>query len=273
MRRSDKPEFDVLAHAAEQPIVLVGPPHDLRGELQLHNPGEQKLVLRDARMRAGAPAATEAEAAALADVSLRRIVLRPGELRRVPFNIPLSPHTPPGEYRGQVEVAGRTRDVVMHITEVVRLDIAPAVVVVDNRPGATITKRVVFTNAGNVPLEMGEIGAVVLDEALLECRTGRAAISAIGDKITELDDYFAEVIRQTKTALEQTGLLRVHSAAGDFTLEPGEVRPVDLDIRVPENLDRRARYTGVVALYTSNLEFLIVPTRAGRVRRSPERAE
>jgi hypothetical protein len=51
------------------------------------------------------------------------------------------------------------------------------------------------------------------------------------------------------------------------------VRPVDLEIRVPESLDRRARYTGVVALYTSNLEFLIVPTHAGRIRRSPKSAE
>jgi hypothetical protein len=267
MRRSDKPEYDVLAHSADEPIILVGPPHALQGELLLHNPGENKLVLRDARLRAEAPKEAKARLPALPDFALRRIVLRPGELRRVPLRIPLSAHTPPGEYHGLVEVAGRTRDVVVHVTEVVRLDIAPGQIVVENQPGATMVKRAVFTNAGNVPLAIGDIGPVPLDETLLECRTGRAAIAAVADRMSSLDDYYAEVVRQTKTALEQTGHLRVHLTAGQVTLAPGEVRPVEVEIRVPDKLDRRARYLGVAALYTSNWEFLLVPTHTARARR------
>jgi hypothetical protein len=267
MARSDKPEYDILAHSADAPIILVGPPQALQGELRLHNPGEQKLVLRDARLHSEAPRAAKASLASMPEFSMRRIVLRPGELRRVPLKIPLSPHTPPGEYRGQVEVGGHTREVVMHITEVIRLDISPAQLVVDNQPGATIVKHAVFTNAGNVPLPMGDIGPVVLDETLLECRTGRAAIAALGDKITSLDDYIAEVVRQTKAALEQTGILRVHVSGSPMTLAPGEVRPVEIEIRIPDNLDRRARYLGVAALYTTNLEFLLVPTNTARPKR------
>lgn len=272
MQRSDKPEYDILAHAADAPIILVGPPQALQGELRLHNPGEQKLVLRDARLHQTPSRAAKASLPPVPDFSIRRIVLRPGELRRVPLKIPLSPNTPPGEYRGQVEVGGHMREVVMHVTEVVQLQIAPAQLVIDNQPGATLIKHAVFTNAGNVPLTMGDIGPVVLDETLLECRTGRAAIAAVGEKITGLDDYIAEVVRQTKAALEQTGILRVHVNGSPLSLAPGEVRPVELEIRIPDNLDRRARYLGVAALYTSNLEFLLVPTHTARPKRGKSAA-
>lgn len=267
MARTDTPEYDVLAHAADEPIVLVGPPHALQGELRLHNPGAQKLVLRDARLRGEATEAVQARLPSMPEYVLRRIVLRPGELRQIPLRVPLSPHIPPGEYRGLLEVAGRTRQVVMYITEVVQLDISPVPIVVENHPGATVVKRAVFTNSGNVPLTIGDIGPVVLDDTLLECRTGRAAIAAVGDSIESLDDYFAEVVRQTKATLEQTGLLRVHLMADPLTLAPGEVHPVDIEVRVPDNLDRRARYLGVAALYTGNLEILLVPTNTARPKR------
>jgi hypothetical protein len=272
MQRSDKPEYDILAHSADAPIVLVGPPQALQGELRLHNPGEQKLVLRDARLHSAAPSKERASLPSVPEFSMRRIVLRPGELRRVPLKIPLSPHTPPGEYHGQVEVGGHARTVVMHVTEVVRLEISPGQLVIDNQPGTTLVKHAVFTNAGNVPLTMGDIGPVVLDETLLECRTGRAAIAALGENITGLDDYIAEVVRQTKAALEQTGILRVHVNGSPLTLAPGEVRPVEMEIRIPDNLDRRARYLGVAALYTTNLEFLLVPTHTAPRKRGKSAA-
>jgi hypothetical protein len=272
MQRSDKPDYDVLDHPEDEPIVLVGPPHALQGELRLHNPGDQKLVLRDARVRTEPARAAKAGLKAPPDFSLRRIVLRPGDLRRIPFNVALSPHTPPGEYHGQVEVGGRTREVVMHITEVVQLDISPSQLVIENYPGATIVKRVVFTNAGNVPLVLGDIGPVVLDETLLECRTGRAAIAAAGDRITGMDDYIAEVVRQTKVALEQTGLLRVHIPGGTLSLKPGDVHPTDVEIRVPDKVDPRARYLGVAAFYTSNLEFMLVPTHTARAKRGAKKS-
>lgn len=267
MRRSDKPEYDILDQPPNEPIVLTGPPGALQGELRLHNPGEEKLILRDARMRGERPKKAKKGVPPLPEVALRRIVLRGGETRSIPLRIPVNPHTPPGEYRGQVEVGGRTRAVVMHITETIRLEISPAQVLVENRPGETLTKRAVFTNAGNVPLVIGDIGPVVLDDTVFACRTNRAAIAAVGDKVEKLDDYLAELARQAKAVLEQTGHLRVHLSGGELKLQPGAVRSVELEVRVPERLDPRTRYVGVAALYDSDLEFLIVPTHTQSPRR------
>jgi sorbitol-specific phosphotransferase system component IIA len=273
MRRSDTPDYDVLEQPPDEPIVLVGPPDRLQGELRLHNPGEEKLILRDARLRAQQPEKARAGTSALPELALRRIILRRGETRSVPFRVPADPHTPPGEYRGQFEVAGRTREVVMHITEMIRLEISPDQVLVENWPGETLRKQVVFTNGGNVPLVIGDIGPVVLDDTVFVCRTNRAAIAEVGDRVEKLDDYISELARQAKIALAQMGHLRVHFAGGQLRLEPGEVRLVDLEIRVPDGLDPRTRYVGSAAIYDTNLDFLITPTHAPPPRREPKKTK
>jgi hypothetical protein len=271
MAQTDKPDYDVIQHPATEPIIMVGPPESLAGELLLHNAGAEKLILRDVLVRGEAMTRRAAEAGGPSELALRRVVLRPGQLRRVPLQLALSPNTPPGEYHAEVQVGGRVRQLVMHVTELVRLEIDPDPVVVENIPGATATKRVVFSNRGNVPLRIAEIGAVVLDEEFLNCRAGRAAVMNSGEEVEGLDGFLGEYIRQTKVALAQTGLLRVHNTAGPFTLEAGEVRAVELEFRVPDKLDQRSRYFGAVALYTSNLDIVITPTHAERAARPSAR--
>jgi hypothetical protein len=165
--------------------------------------------------------------------------------------------------------------VVLFVTEVVDLALSPQELVIENRPDQAVTKRVVFRNLGNVPLTVGQVGAIPLDDELLQCRTGRAAVISGGDSIAGLDDYYAEVIRQTKTALEHTSFLRVRNTAGAVVLEPGEVRPIDLEIRVPKGLEKRTRYRGAAVFYTTDLEFVIVPapgqgvSEPGRTEQEP----
>ena len=272
MTQSDRPDYDVIQHPVEQPIVMVGPPKSLEGELLLHNAGPEKIILRDVVVRGEAITHRAVAAGGPSELALRRVVLRPGQLRRLPLQLALSPNTPPGEYHAEVQVGGRVRQLVMHVTEQVRLEIDPDPVVVENIPGKTITKRVVFSNRGNIPLRIAEIGAVVLDEEYLNCRAGRAAVMNSGDEVEGLDHFLGEYIRQTKAALAQTGLLRVHNAAGPFSLEAGEVRAVDLEFRVPDKLDQRSRYFGAAALYTSNLDIVITPTHADRPGRQSKRA-
>jgi hypothetical protein len=244
----------VLDLPEDKPIVLVGQPGAMRGEFHLKNPGTERLVLRGSQLHG-----TAQEGTAIAH-TLPPVVLRPGARRRVPLKFQLPPHTPPGEYQVELEAAGRAHPVLLHVTEVVRLDVAPAQVVIENDPGAKVVKRVVFSNQGNVPLTVGHIGAVPLDDDLLECRVGRAAYIIAGDQVTGLDDFFAELVRQTKAALEQSGVLRVRNLAGTVVLQPGDTRAVELEVRVPKGLNNRSRYRGVVALYTTDLEFVIVPS-------------
>jgi hypothetical protein len=264
MAKRERPQYDVLKLPEDEPIVLSGEPGDLRGAIEFYNPGEQKVILREARLH-GAPT-TRRSAAKKADKdvvstlqqSIATTVLRPGQSRQMPLNVAIDRHTPPGEYRGEIEVNGHTRPVVYHVAESVALDIAPLDLIIENRPGQTITKQVFFTNEGNVPLSIGEIGAITLDQEYLDCITGRAAVTK-ADEIESMDQYYVELARENKRVLEETGFLRVRNKSGLTEVQPGETQTITLEIRVPEKLNKRSRYFGVAPFYLENLRFIVVP--------------
>lgn len=255
----------------DEPIVLMGHPEVLQGDLHLKNPLDEKIKLRDMRLRQVVPEEVDEkvkEPIQPKSQKLRTVLLRPGQQRRLRLTMGLEPNTPPGEYRGEIEVAGRTQPVVLHVTEKVDIRIAPQSVVVENLSGESVKKRIVVSNRGNVPITISEIGAVPLDDEQLQCRTLRAAAAAVGDEIKTFQEYLAIILYQAKVVMEHSGALRVRNLSGTTVVNPGEIKPVDLEIRIPEGLDKRSRFRGVVALYTANLEFLIVPASGGQAKRN-----
>ena len=266
---------DKQSDAPAQPdnsVVLVGDPKSLRGEIHWHNTGDEKVVLREAWVHGAQPtnaralAATKsvaAKPARPAPVSLAATI-HPGQSQRVPLTFDLGRHTPPGEYRGELKIGESTRPLIMHVAEAVRLRISPDQLVIDASAGATVSKRVVLSNEGNVPLTIGEIGRVNLGEELMLCLGLRATIATSNDRTQALEELFAEIIRDDARAVtRQVGALDVRNPAAPLTLQPGEVRPLDLEIHLPENLEANSRYRGRLPLYTADLEFVIVPTSGG----------
>lgn len=271
-------DYDLLDTPEDEPIVLIGQPDALCGEVKVRNPGDHSVILRETRLHKTpviAPTQKRArKAAAPGEIihhPISTVVLRPGQSQRIPLKLSLGDHTPPGVYEGEIEVAGRKRPVVYYVTEMLALDISPTSLVIENHPGATIVKQVIISNAGNVPLNIREFGPVVLDVERLDCIVGRAAVSK-ADQFETLDQYFVEQVRQTKRVNEDTGILRVRNASGPATLEPGEVRSFSLQVRVPERLEKRFRYFGTVPIYTENLVFVIVPVNGEPISQKPERA-
>jgi hypothetical protein len=255
----------MLMPDAEQPLVLVGPPRDVRGQFRVENSTERKIVVRRPLLKAaakvrsktaGAVSGTEASALPEGAVGLRRIIVRPGQSRPVPLALALDPTTPPGTYHAELDVDGEQRTVVMHVTEEVSLSIVPRELVITNRQGGKIQKRVVFTNEGNVPLTVKAIGVVVLDEELAHCRALRGALADVGETMKALDDFAAALGRRYR-AVYETLALKVQNE--EVTVPPGETRAVDLSITLPDKMERRSRYTGYAAISTGTLTFTIVP--------------
>jgi hypothetical protein len=252
------------------PLVLVGPPRDVRGELRVQNPTERRIVVWQPLLKvASAPRAKSASAKAasakaaeqaspLPDsaIALRRVVVRAGQTRPVPVALSLDPRTPPGTYHAELDLAGEQRAVVMHITEEVAIGIAPPDVVLLNHPGEKVHRQVVFTNDGNVPLAIKSLGLVVLDEDLAHCRALRGALTDVGDTMKSLDD-FAVALGRRYHAIYETLALRIKNE--ETSLAPGETRAIELTITLPEKMDRRSRYTGYAAVSTATLTFTIVP--------------
>ena len=248
---------------AEAPLVLAGPPNAVRGEFRVQNATTEKLSVRDAVLRSAAATGRgkkrlEAAASLLPEAGhvLRRILVRPGQSRPVPVALELDPRTPPGTYHAELMLNDQRRDVVLHVTENVSLEIAPDEIVLPNRAGEKFTRTVVFTNHGNVDVPIRALGTVVLDEELIHCRALRGALADVGDTMESLDD-FAVALGKRYKQLYETLVLKVQNHA--VTLAPGDTQAVELTITLPEKLEGRSRYTGYAAISTSSLTFVIVP--------------
>ena len=247
---------------SEAPLVLVGPPRALRGEFRLQNATAEKLSVRDAVFRSVSPTGRGKQKAVAmavlpeAGLAMRRIVMRPGQSRPIPVALELDPRTPPGTYQAELMVGDQLRPVVLHVAEEFALQISPDHIVLDNRPGETIKRTVVFSNQGNVNVQVRSLGTVVLDEELVHCRALRGALADVGDTMTTLDDFAAALGKRYK-ALYETLVLKVKNNV--VPLAPGETQAVELSIKLPDTLEPRSRYTGYAAISTSNLTFTIVP--------------
>jgi hypothetical protein len=249
---------------AGQPLVLSGPPRNIRGQLQVQNRSDQKLVRSphlssargSARISKSISKTLQSQPLLSEIVSLRRIVVRPHTHCSVPIALTLDPHTAPGMYDAHLQVEGEQRDVIVHVTEDLSFSMSPNSLTLANRPGETFERQVMFANHGNVPLLIKSIGAVVLDDELAVCRAVRGALHEAGAAMKSVDDL-AVALGHQLTKVFGTQALKIEN--DKLTLEPGRSQLLDLSISLPEKLNARTRYTGYAAISTGNLDFTIVP--------------
>ncbi len=280
-------DYDILDCAADEPIVFTGTPGRMRGRLPLHNAGEGRAVLRHVRMSGG-----DLDSPSVGRVATT--VLRPHDTARVSARVAISPFTPPGEYRTEVEIGGSVRPAVLRVVEQIHIRVAPAIVFVSNKPFSKITMPVVIDNRSPVPVPGGHPGGIALDDERGECRVTRATYDVLGrelDVVAEakaafdsaaerrgdaqdddeddeeplppqlsLERTMAEWVRQGHHHLSTTGPLGVRNASGVTTIPAGGEAAIDLTFRVPSGLDQHTRYVGVYPFYDADLVFVIVPS-------------
>ena len=258
--------------ADDQPVVVNGDPRRLSGILRLRNDGEEaarveQVVVRDP---AGNLGLTESA------YRVSRRALDPAGEVAVKLRLRLDERTPPGEYHAEVDVGGTTRQLVVQVNQRVSVDLEPRRILVANQPGGTTAASVVVTNQGNVPVTVGEIGAVPLDDEQRDCRILRRTVDALtaDEREVSVERLLTEVTMASKQVLDETGVLRIRNLSGPAEVPPGAVVRFDLSIEVPKTLDPHARYTGFAPIATSTLSFVVVPGIEGGVQPStaPKRA-
>jgi hypothetical protein len=274
----------LLEFSEEQPIVLAGEPRALRGRVRLRNAGQEKLVLREAWIR---PVAPERGASLGVATQLSLVTtLQPGQDQQLSLTLDLDRYLPPGEYHADLEVAGRRQPIVLHVAETVRLSVSPQPVVIDQPAGASVRKRVILSNEGNVPLTIGEVGTVRLAVELPPGYAARPRIAVSDSRSESSRRSLGGVIEQIggshpRRVMRQIADMEVRPVEAPAILEPGESRSLELEIRLPEELEANRRYYGRAPLYTSDLEFVIVPPSGGQpprkhqegAQRAPGRAQ
>src|SRR5205823_13690784 len=126
---------EVVAPAdGDEVLEFSGTPGSLRGRLPLRNLGGRRLMLTRVDV---VPATVSGDAAVAGATTVRigrAVVLDVDETRDVPVTLRLDPHTLPGRYELELEVAGQVRRAVVTVTEQVALDLQPTSLLVENRP-------------------------------------------------------------------------------------------------------------------------------------------
>jgi hypothetical protein len=258
------PAYHLIDHSPESPIVLAGPPRRLIGRAQLYNRGDERAVTRQAELRdlpSGRLPAEQAETARQCAVSMVAI-LAPGQRTEALLRAAIDPHTPPGPHEATLVLGEHTHPVRLEIAEDFSISATPSVLVIENKPGGRATRRVTYRNDGNMPLTVGPLGALPLDEQLAVCRTLRSMLEENAETAETADQWLTAFLRQGKKQLDKSGLLWVDAQGGPVTIEPGAMATVELMIRMPDTLTPKGRYFAIGFVYDIDLQFVVVPTGA-----------
>ena len=237
MVRERIPNYGLIADGGHV-LTLVGGPGAIPHQLEFHNGGDQLAVLRQATLTSPE---LEAATGRHLGVVMPTVVLHPGQAKRVSIRVTIPLHTAPGRYDGELVVAGEAVAVVIHVVENYELDVAPTEVILENRPGDRTVRQIVCTNRGNIPLVIGEIGAVVLDDELTTCRSLRVVTAAWPDEDGQRDavDRFVDLYVKEgwKKVVEHSGVLRSAHGSAVRELLPGRTQLVELEITLPDKLE------------------------------------
>jgi len=250
-------DIQVAGHPISAPIEFVGAPDRMRGAVVLYNAGSERIA-----MRHGVLHSEHLHAAGLlsspAYVSIPAILF-PGATQSVSATLDLGHRIPPGRYEALIEVGAVKRNVILHVTEKVQLEISPKIVFISCVAGATVEKTVAVRNAGNTPCHIGDQWAVVLEDDLVVCRTLRAAINAAGDDSNDANAILSDMVHEAQAALSKEGVLRVRNRSGSVALAPGDLRVLTLEIQVPTEVDHHSRYQASIPLYNATVSFVLTP--------------
>ena len=245
----------VLAMVADEEIRVSGHHGVVRVRVPLGNPGDERLTVPAAELRGAAADVLDARA------HRRDLVLFPRQSRWFTLAFQANRYAAPGEYRGELLVGDDAQPIVVEVPESVDLRVSPSPVLVPNLPGETVRKQLSLRNEGNVPLSVAEIGPVVLDDELLACRAIRRASKVLYGRPVSVEQIAVELLQQAGGVTVEVGFLRVRNP--EVTVEPGHGVVLELEIRVPDKIDPRGRYTAITPLYTTDISFLVVPGPAG----------
>lgn len=248
------PDYELLQHSAERPIILAGPPDALTGEVHLANPGDDHIVVRSIRLRdVPRPSHSEIQVPIVA-------ILRAGQGLRTRVTARLNPLTPPGRYQVIMALGNFTYPVELYVTENIDFDIDPSPLIIENRPGTRIEKQVLFRSYSNLDLKIHSPEALMMDEQDILCRIGRSGLAAGTENgAANFDQWLTTFLRQAHDNVRETGMLYMRNKDGETIVPPGESRIVNFLIRLPDTLKTNTRYFSVAYFYTETLPITIVP--------------
>jgi hypothetical protein len=241
-------------------VVFTGGPTSYQGYVELINNSAEEvapdaIAITGLELSSGRPPPA-------ATVSAR---LGPHERLWAPIEMVLDPATPPGSYTGQLSCGSQKVDLVFNVLENWDLRIVPQKVTITAGVAETIVLRMLITNLGNSEFTAPSPASLHLTHDLDIGRHLNTALRAAGKEGYEkfLDRFVLEL------AGEAVGDATVQFKPEGAKFRTGETKPVELQIRLPDDLRTSGIYRGTMKLRNARLMLEVKCT--GERKASPRR--
>jgi hypothetical protein len=263
-----------LSFADKGALVLRGRPGELLGVAEFArapDAGPQRRV-EAARARRASVVAVRASGLPRAHAPGLSLLgaVSPGMRGRVPVQFSVDPATPPGRYSAVFDLAGSERAAEIEVLPDPRLEIRPGHVSVSGAPGAVVPATAVLVNRGNVALELGLLGMLVLQEEEQLCLSLQQALArvkaaaddgGVGDGKASPHALFLDSLAWSLAA-RKTDFGKVRLAR-PLTLAPGDAELVELELHLPRDMVAGRQYRALLKAQGAQLFVTIAAVGAG----------
>ena len=147
--------------------------------------------------------------------------------------------TPPGAYRGTIQVGDQKHVATFEVEPRLNLRMIPSSLLLRGRPGARVNAQLTLANRGNVAFEVQRVHAFGVSEVdALERAFGQTFRAKLppGERLI---DRFANTLAES-----HGGLVRVQIAKGAGSAAPGVSRDLEAVFKLPDRMRSGRAYAG-----------------------------
>jgi hypothetical protein len=165
--------------------------------------------------------------------------------------------TPPGIYKGTVEIQKQHIPLVVEVESRRQLRLFPKYANLEASRGSQQKFRLTMINAGNVPFEIPKLSAFGLYDQM-------GVDTAVGKVFNKKSAEHGSLVEHLMQQLQQGygGIVKLDLGQGAGELNPGEVRELEIDIHIPDDVVPGRPYWGLWKICDYNFKFEIDITAA-----------
>lgn len=160
--------------------------------------------------------------------------------------------TPPGIYQGTVEIQKQHIPLVVEVESRRQLRLFPKLANLEASPGSQQKFRLTMINLGNVPFTIPKLAAFGLYDQM-------GVDTAVGKVFKKKSAEQGSLVEHLMAQLQQGygGIVKLDLSEGAGDLKPGDVRELEIDIHIPDEVVPDRSYWGLWKICDYNFKFEI----------------
>lgn len=251
-------DSDRVSSSADSVPILTGTPQRLHGVVEIASGRGRRIALESPALAVGSAA-----------LEGGRAVLRTGRAAGPPRAVPVrlrlrDRQTPPGDYEAYLQAGEERRRVILRVLPDSRIRLAPCLFDIEGAPGQTVEQILHVENLGNVPVDLGVLGLLVLEEENQLCNAIQRSLAKVqsgerGERGSSSQVFLDSVIERLAAA--RVDRVRVVVPGRPCSVAPGHAESIPVEFHLPSDLKPGSRYSGAISVLRQPLRIHLYATK------------